>query len=437
MLRFSELFVRKEGFFIRTIVKSKPPARAPASDDNSASWKVQYITTLIRRRKTMNKHRFLGLAMMMGLLLAACAQATEAPVEPIKVGFVGDFTGDWSQTEIPYRDGALFAIDEINEAGGVLGRPLELVTRDCKNDGPLTIRFTEELIDEGIVYFMGTVGETLVAGGKVACERGVPISTGVGSADTLIMDIGECGFQPMIADTTQGAVAAQYAYEVLGYRTAYILLSTEFPYVENLPRYFEQTFEHLGGEVIGEDTFLYLGGDYSAQATNLASLDTQPDVIYTSMIVPDTNLFLRQLRAAGVDAPVIGPDGFDNVGILDAGEVAEGVLFTTSALDYPGSIIEDFYNRYEAKTGKRPDVAYYADAYDEMYMLKQVIETAGSADPGPIMEALRTLKDFKGITGTFTMGPDRRAERPIFIVGIRNNEYSFVDLMLPDWKPEP
>lgn len=385
----------------------------------------------------MNKHRFLGLVVMIGLILSACAQATEAPVETIKIGFVGDLTGTWAMTDTPYRDGALFAIDEINEAGGVLGRPLELIERDCKDDNPLNIRYTEELADEGVVYFLGTVGESLIAGGKVACERGVPISTGIGSADTLIMDIGECGFQVMFADTTQGAVAAQYAYEVLGHRTAYILLSTEFPYVLNLPRYFEQTFERLGGEVIGEDTFLYLGGDYSAQATTIASLDTQPDVIYTSMIVPDTNLFLRQLRAAGVDAPVIGPDGFDNVGILDAGEVAEGVLFTTSALDYPGSIVEDFYNRYEAKTGKRPDVAYYADSYDEIYMLKEIIEAAGSAEPGSIMEGLRTLKDFKGVTGTWTMGPDRRVERPIFIVGIRNNEYSFVDLMLPDWKPEP
>lgn len=385
----------------------------------------------------MKKMRIIGLTLMLGLILSACAQATKAPTETIKVGFVADLTGTWAMTDIPYRDGALFAIDEINAAGGVLGRQLELVERDCKDDNPLNIRYTEELIDEGVVYFLGTVGESLVAGGKVACERGIPISTGIGSADTLIMDMGECAFQVMMADTTQGAVAAQYAYEVLGYRTAYILLSTEFPYVQNLPRYFEQTFERLGGDVIGEDTFLYLGGDYSAQATNIASLDTLPDVIYTSMIVPDTNLFLRQLRAAGVNTPVIGPDGFDNVGILDAGEVAEGVLFTTSALDYPGSKIEDFYDIYEEKTGKRPDVAYYADAYDEIYMLKEIIEAAGDATPEAIMEGLRNLQDFKGVTGTWTMGPDRRVERPIFLVGIRNNKYSFVDLMLPDWKPEP
>jgi branched-chain amino acid transport system substrate-binding protein len=400
----------------------------------------------------ISKRLFFSVILMAILVTACGAQPTEVatvasvqptkvapttPVEPIKIGFVGDLSESWALTDTPYLDGAKFAIDQINAAGGVLGRPLEIIVRDGKNDNSLTIRYTGELIDQGVVYFLGTVSEALIAGGAVACKAGVPISTGIGSADTLIMDIGDCAFMVMMADTTQGAVAAQYAYEDLGYRTAYILLSTEFPYVENLPRYFEETFERLGGEVLGEDQFIDLGGDYSAQVTNIASLDTLPDVIFTSMIVPDTNLFLRQLRAAGVDTPVIGPDGFDNVGILDAGKVAEGVLFTTSALDYPDSKIDEFYNLYESKTGKRPDVAYYADAYDEIYMLKQIIETAGSADKAAIMEGLKNLKGFEGITGTWNMGPDRRVDRPIFIVEIKNNKYNFVTLMSPDWKPQP
>jgi len=406
------------------------------------------------------KKLFLTILLLVTVLLAACAtqpaaeapaapaeaeevpaapaeeeEAPAAPVEPIKIGFVGDLSGDWAQTDTPYLDGAKFAVEEINEAGGVLGRPFELVERDCKDDAPTNIRYTQELVDDGIVYFLGTVGESLVAGGKVACEAGVAISTGIGSADVLIDDMGDCAFQVMFADTTQGAVAAEYAYNTLGYRTAYILLSTEFPYVENLPRYFEETFEKLGGEVVGEDQFIYLGGDYSAQATTLAALDTDPDVIYTSMIVPDTNLFMRQLRAAGVNSPVIGPDGFDNVGILDAGEVVEGVLFTTSAMDVGKT--KPFYDAYEAKTGKRPDVAYYADSYDEIYMLKQVIEKAGSADAAAVMEGLATMSGFEGVTGDWDMGADRRVDRPIVIIGIENNQYNFVELMVPEWKPDP
>jgi len=392
----------------------------------------------------MSKLRVFGLAVMIGLVLSACAKATEVPVvteapaaEPIKIGFVGDLTGAWSQTDLPYRDGALFAVNEINEAGGVLGRPLELISRDAKNDNPLNIRYTDELIDDGVVYLLGTVSESLVAGGKIACERGVAISTGVGSADTLIGDIGECAFQPMITDTSQGAATAYYAYDVLGYRTGYILYSTEFPYVQNLPRYFAETFEHLGGKIIGEDQFLNLAGDYSAQVTNIASLETQPDVIFTPMIVPDPNLFIRQLRAAGIDTPILGCDAFDNVGILDAGEVVEGVVFSTSAVDAPGSPTEDFYNRYEAKTGKRPDVAYYADGYDEIYMLKHVIEVAGSAEPDAIMEGLRTLAGFEAITGVWTMGPDQRVDREIVLVGIKDNKYTFIDSVIPAWKPKP
>lgn len=387
----------------------------------------------------MNKHRFFVLAVMASLVFAACAPApeTEAPVEPIKIGFVSDFTGEWAANEVPARDGARLAVDEINAAGGVLGRPLELIARDGKDDNALTMRLVEELIDDGVVYIIGTVGDPMVATGKVACEHGIPISTGIGSADTLIMDTGECAFQPMMADTTQGAVAAQYAYEELGYRTAYTLLSTEFPYVWNLPVYFKQTFEHLGGEVIGEDEFRHTGGDYSAQVTTIAALDPLPDVIYTSMICPDTNLFVRQLRAAGVDTLVMGPDGFDNPVLLDAGEAMEGVIFTTSGIESPGSPIEDFYNRFEAATGKRPDCSMYIIGYDEIYVVKYAIESAGSAEPGAIMEALRTLKGFEGLLGTWDMGSDRRAEKSIAVVEVKNNEFTLIDMIYPDWKPEP
>lgn len=390
----------------------------------------------------MTKRRLFVLTAIAVLILTACAAETEGPAEdvsaePIKIGFVSDFSGEWAANEVPARDGAQFAVDEINEAGGVLGRPLELIARDGKDDNALTMRLVEELIDDGVVYIIGTVGDPLVATGKVACEKGIPISTGIGSADTLIMDIGECGFQPMMADTTQGAVAAQYAYEELGARTAYTLLSNEFPYVQDLPEYFKQTFEHLGGEVIGTDEFRHTGGDYSAQATTIAGLDPQPDVIYTSMICPDTNIFVRQLRAAGIDTPVMGPDGFDNPVLLDAGEAMEGVYFTTSGMPSPGSPIEDFYNKFEEATGKRPDCSMYIIGYDEIYVIKHALESAGSAEPGDVMEALRTLKGFEGLLGSWDMGPDRRAKKSIAVVKVEDNEFQLQETLYPDWKPEP
>jgi len=389
----------------------------------------------------MRNQRVLVIAVMLGLFVSGCAsQATpsaEVTAEPIKVGFVSDFSGFWAANEVPMRDGAQYAVDEINAAGGVLGRPLELIARDGKDDNALTVRLVQELIDEGVVYIIGTVGDPMVATGQIACEAGIPISTGIGSAPNLVDDAGPCAFTIVMNDTIQGAVAAEYAYDQ-GYRTAYLLRSSAVPYTQNLPTYFQEAFERLGGTVLGEDEFALEGGDYSAQVTTISSLPAAPDVIYTSMIVPDTNLFMRQLRAAGVDIPVLGSDGDDNPVFLEAGPAVEGFVFTTSGFPVPGTPLADFYDAYEAATGTRPDNIFYAEGYDEIYAVKHAIDSAGSAEPGAILEALRHLQGFVGITGAWDMNPEtRRADKPVALVGIENNKFTYVDMFFPEWVPEP
>ncbi len=365
------------------------------------------------------------------------APAEEAAGEPIKLGFVGDFAGFWALSETPARDGALFAVEEINQAGGVLGRPLELITRDGQDDSALTVRLVEELIDQGVIYIIGTVGDPIVAEGNVACQAGIPISTGIGSAPNLVPDMGDCAFMMIWNDTIQGAAAAQHAYES-GYRTAFLLRSTEFPYVEDLPTYFGETFEHFGGEVIGEEEFRVEAGDYSAIVTTIASLDPAPDVIYSPMINPDSVLFMRQLRAAGVETPVYTPDTNDAPNVLDGGQAVEGMPITTHGFPLPGSELEAFYDRFEEGTGKRPDNIFYALGYDEIYAVKQALESAGSAEPAALMDALENLTDFKGVTGTWSMDPETHlAQKPVTLIQIQDGQFVYIDTFFPDYVPAP
>src|SRR3990170_5846477 len=98
--------------------------------------------------------------------------------EPIVIGFPADLTTDWAYYDSPMQEGAQFAVDQINESGGVLGRPLELKTVDMRNDVAEGAKVTQQLIDEGAVYLIGTVGDGILAEGQVACAAGIPISTG-------------------------------------------------------------------------------------------------------------------------------------------------------------------------------------------------------------------------------------------------------------------
>ena len=154
--------------------------------------------------------------------------------DPIVIGFPADLTTDWAYYDSPMQEGAQFAVDQINENGGVLGRPLELQTVDMRNDVAEAAKVTQQLIDDGAVYLIGTVGDGILAEGQVACAANIPISTGLGTAPTLVGDMGECAYQLVMSDNIQAAVLAEYAIAE-GYETAYVLGSNEIPYTKDLP----------------------------------------------------------------------------------------------------------------------------------------------------------------------------------------------------------
>jgi len=327
------------------------------------------------------------------------------------------------------------AVEEINAAGGVLGRPLEYRALDGRNDQDETLRRTQELIDAGAVYLIGTTGDPFLAQATLACQAGIPISTGDGTAPTLVGDAGECAFHTIMSDNLQGAVAAEYAL-AQGYETAYLLRSTEIPYTNDLPSYFAEAFTNGGGEIIGEDEYRIDAGDYNVQVTNIAALDPAPDVIYTPMFIPDTPVFMRQLRAAGIDIPVITGDGSVDASLLEAGDAVEGIVATTHAWPAEGNAVAEFFAQFEEATGSTPDSVVAGIGYDEIYLIKAAIEAAGSAEPDAIMGALPGLS-FEGVTGSLTINPGtRRADKEVTLVEVVEGEIQFLDQFVPSFVPE-
>jgi branched-chain amino acid transport system substrate-binding protein len=357
--------------------------------------------------------------------------------EPIKIGYAGDFSEVYSYYDAPLRDGAQFAIEEINANGGVLGRPLELIARDNRNDVSLGTRVTQELLDEGIAYMIGTTSDPTLAQAQLVCGAGIPMSTGDSTAPTLVPDMGECAFQLVMTDNTQGAVAASYARDQ-GYETAYLLGSPEIPYTDKLPDYFAETFEAGGGSIVGEDLYTIDAGDYSAQVTKIAGLNPAPDVIFTPMFIPDTPVFLRQLRQAGVDVPVISTDGNHDDALLDTGaRVLDGFVFTTHSFPAEGTDYGAFADRYEQETGSAPVSVVVGVGYDEIYALKAAIESAGGAEPDAILEGMRSI-EHDGVTGTIRMNPDTRlAEKEVTLVRLDGDTMAFVDSFYPETVPAP
>jgi branched-chain amino acid transport system substrate-binding protein len=376
--------------------------------------------------------RSVALAFVLVLAGTACSTSGDGDSgdgdiagEPIVIGFPADLTTDWAYYDSPMQEGAQFAVDQINEKGGVLGRPLELKTVDMRNDVAEGAKVTQQLIDEGAAYLIGTVGDGILAEGQVACAAGIPISTGLGTAPTLVGDMGECAYQLVMSDNIQAAVLAEYAVAE-GYQTAYVLGSSEIPYTKDLPVFFSDAFEHGGGTVVATDEYKIGAGDYSAVVTKIANADPAPDAIFTPMFLPDSAVFLRQLRQAGVTTPVLSTDGNADSALLDAGEKAiDGLTFSNSVCTAEGDPeVQAFYDEYRDANGEDPSSYVAVIGYDEVNAVAHAIEQAGSTDPAAITKQLAAL-DYTGISGHIVMDPaTRRANKPAALIQMDGTNFT-------------
>ncbi|MEX0985793.1 MAG: ABC transporter substrate-binding protein [Actinomycetota bacterium] len=382
--------------------------------------------------------RSIALVFVLGLVGAACSTAStpggsgsgtgSASGEPIVIGFPADLTTDWAYYDSPMQEGAQFAVDRINENGGVLGRPLELKTVDMRNDLAEAAKVTQQLIDDGAVYLIGTVGDGILAEGQVACTAGVPISTGLGTNPTLVGDMGACAYQVVMSDNIQSAVLAEYGL-AQGYETVYVLGSNEIPYTRDLPLFFADAFEHGGGTVVATDQYKLGAGDYSAVVTKIANADPAPDAIFTPMYIPDSVVFLRQLRQAGLTTPVLSTDGNADAALLDAGENAiDGLTFSNSVCTAEGDPeVQAFYDDYNAANGKDPSSYVAVVGFDEVNLLAAAIEEAGSAEPAAIITQLAST-DYTGISGHLVMDPEtRRADKPAALIQMDGTAFTCLE----------
>ena len=381
----------------------------------------------------------LALLFVLTLVGAACSTSDDdggggtddsggASGDPIVIGFPADLTTDWAYYDSPMQEGAQFAVDQINEDGGVLGRPLELQTVDMRNDVAEAAKVTQQLIDDGAVYLIGTVGDGILAEGQVACAANVPISTGLGTAPTLVGDMGECAYQLVMSDNIQAAVLAEYALAE-GYETAYVLGSNEIPYTKDLPVFFSDAFENGGGTVVGTDQYKIGAGDYSAVVTKLANIDPAPDAVFTPMFIPDSVVFLRQLRQAGLTMPVLSTDGNADAALLDAGEKAiDGLTFSNSVCTAEGDPeVQAFYDDYRAANGSDPSSYVAVIGYDEVNLVADAMEQAGSAEPAAVIEQLAST-DYTGISGHVVMDPaTRRADKPAALIQMDGTEFTCLE----------
>ncbi|MEQ1701217.1 MAG: ABC transporter substrate-binding protein, partial [Ilumatobacteraceae bacterium] len=268
--------------------------------------------------------------------------ASECTLEsPLKIGFAADLGELGAFSDQPGSEAAQVMVDKINEAGGVGGLPVEFVVKDIQGDPAATQRAAQELLDDGVNAIIGPPFASTGAPLLDTVDGQAPIIF-MASTDPALADPSRGGFLASFSDPVQASAIAEWALGE-GNTTAVTLSSTDDVYFSGNPEYFTEVFEAGGGTVLGDYAYSLADADFSTQVNEISNLSEQPAVLFTAMVMPQTQVLMEQLEAAGLgDIIVLGVDGFDATVVWSAGDVAEGAVFAAHTFPQDSNGVEQF-----------------------------------------------------------------------------------------------
>lgn len=360
----------------------------------------------------MKKFFCMMMAVLMVLAMTACGGETpptpsQDETETIRIGGIGPLSGGYANYGFSVKNGAQLAVDEINAAGGINGKQIELSFQDSQADPESAVNAYGKLMDWGMQVSLGGVlsGETasIVAAAR---EDNIMLITPSGSADKCI-DGNSRAFRVCFYDSFQGAAAAQYIKNNNMVDTVGILYQSDIDYSVGLYNAFVEECGKSGITIAETQTFTdATKTDFSTQINALVNSGVK--LVFIPFYAEEASTFLTQARGKFADdVYFFGADGLD--GILGKVEqdptIANNVLMLTPfAADDPAENVQAFVKAYQAAYNATPD-QFAADAYDAVYVIKAAVEKAGTTD-GDAMAAAMTSLEVTGVTGTMTWNAD-------------------------------
>jgi branched-chain amino acid transport system substrate-binding protein len=395
------------------------------------------------------KSKFMITLVIASVLLAACgggattAAPTAAAAGPINIGGGFALTGDESALDLPAANGAKLAAKEINAAGGVLGRQINLIVHDSQYKMDVTAQIAKQFVEQDkVVAVVGfTDTDSVLAAGPTIQAAGLPFITAGATSPKIPSQVGNMMFLACFGDNVQAAAGAEYSFKNFG-KNAYLLWDKGVEYTTLLGGYFKSRYTELGGTLVLEDSYDDKATDFSAQIAKVKALPQQPDFYYIAAMPYNVGPVVKQFRDAGLTGPIVGGDGYDTPDILSvAGDAANGVWFSTHALiDATGGTegIKKFIAAYKAEYGHDPENAFAALGYDSVYLLVDAIKRAGSTDAQAIKTALEATKGFPGITGAITFSADSHVpQKGVTLISIKGGKFTLGAEVVPDKVPAP
>jgi len=363
-------------------------------------------------------------------------RAVRADGGPIIIGMDMAFSGWFQPIDDSTEKGIELAVDDINAAGGVLGRKLKTERYDMKSQPPLGADGAIDLISRGAsVILVPSDFDFGGPGAFVAQSKGVVTFAGASDPKFGVSGIGNMAFSVSTPSRVQGAMDAEWAYDKKGYKTAYVLLDNTINVTKSACAEFTKRWKTIAGDasLLGQDTFLNSDPSIAAQITRLLALPKKPDVVYLCSYVPGGASAIRQLRAAGVNEPILSAEPLD--GDYWLGMVPDLSNFYVTSMGAffggdPDKAIAGFFERFAKKYGKPADVSYGIRGYSEVEAFARAVTRAKSTEGSKVVAELEKFNNEPLTIGPTTFTPKVHmggAARPMTFLEVSNGKYHVVD----------
>jgi len=369
------------------------------------------------------------------ITITLLAMALPVSADTIKIGLGIPMTGDYA----PYSEwqGARCMAEMINAKGGVNGMQIEVLTQDSGADTQTAISLAQKFLDEGVVM-LGTIpfSDTMIPVAQIAQPYGVSIFQPQSTQVEMHAGIVNNFFTGVSPDPFTATAAANYALEQ-GVQNVVLMTSDEGgSWSARTPLWFGDVVEAGGGKVLSKMNFSFGTSDWSPQIAEMKALNETIDAVYISSIMPDIAVLIRQMRSAGIDAWVVGSDGFDDPSLdaigTDDPSILNKVFFATLAASHADGPVVKFMNECKELGIDVPGL-FPATGADTVMAVAYGVEKSGSTDPTAIADAIRNADSLPVMTVDSISFKETRtyAQRTIPVIGYKNGKRVLISNVVP------
>jgi len=354
------------------------------------------------------------------------APGTTAETGPVKFGFIFELTGNAATFGVSGKQGAELAVDEINTAGGVLGRQIEPVWDDNASLPDQAVKVASKQINQDKVAIVigSETSSNTIAVAKIAEDAQVPMVSPAATNPKVTLNedgtVRQYVFRACFTDDFQGERIAQFAVmDPIKAKNAVIFYDADNDYSVGIYDKVKEVAPGLGLKIVGEDSFLS-----SSETDFRTKLNKFKGLKFDVLIVPgyynQVALIANQARELGLKQPLLGGDGFDSPDLWKvAGKNIEGSYFTNHyASDDKDPAVQNFIAQYKARYGGNVPDAMAILSYDATKLAADAITRAGSTDPTAIAKALAETRDFQAASGKITIDPQHNAIKKLVVLRI-------------------